>query len=226
MKTLHITVEDKVAKYHKEDGFIVCGNNNYQIEFAFDEEWNGHNEKVARFAYGGKFQDVEFTGNVCAVPVVERTGVLEVGVYVKDELATTMAQIPCALSVLCNTAEYKPMGGNSDGENNEGYTVNFYLEDSHYTALKVSRTMPKNIDDFDLEILPDEENEIIYAYGELTNVKELYLWVDHNGNIDTVVSMDGEVLISSSGNQLSYFYVSENIIHINKDCNITVTNSY
>lgn len=38
---LHIDVKNKVATYQKRDGCIVCGNGGYQIEFNFDNEWNG-----------------------------------------------------------------------------------------------------------------------------------------------------------------------------------------
>ena len=33
MKTLHISILDKVATYRQRDGEIVCGNSDYQIEF-------------------------------------------------------------------------------------------------------------------------------------------------------------------------------------------------
>lgn len=105
MKTLHIDVADKVASYHKEDGSIICGNADYQIEFAFDEEWSAHETKTARFIIGGVPVEVDFTGNICAVPIVSRVYEITVGVYVENALATTKAVIPCTLSILCDKAK-------------------------------------------------------------------------------------------------------------------------
>lgn len=106
MKTLHIDVANKIATYQKADGAIVCGNSDYQVEFAFDEEWASHNTKKARFVYGGVYKDVEFTGNTCPIPVIVRATEVEVGVYVEgEEMATTTgAKIPCVLSILCKGA--------------------------------------------------------------------------------------------------------------------------
>jgi hypothetical protein len=68
VKNLRITVVDKIATYQKRDGFIVCGNSDYQLVFTFDEEWDAFPEKKARFDYSGMSTDVPFTGNTCPVP--------------------------------------------------------------------------------------------------------------------------------------------------------------
>ena len=54
MKILHISVLDKKATYLNRDGDIVCGNSDYVIEFAFDAEWDAHEEKIARFIWNDK----------------------------------------------------------------------------------------------------------------------------------------------------------------------------
>lgn len=106
MKTLHIDIANKIATYQKADGAIVCGNSDYQVEFAFDEEWAAHATKKARFVYGGIYKDVEFTGNTCPIPVIVRATEVEVGVYVEgvNMATTTGAKIPCVLSILCKGA--------------------------------------------------------------------------------------------------------------------------
>lgn len=104
MKTLHIDVVDKVANYREDDGAIVCGNSDYQIEFNFDAEWGAHDKKTARFIYGNTYKDVEFTGNVCTVPLLVKAHEVFVGVFVTDELATTTTRIPATFCVLCNSA--------------------------------------------------------------------------------------------------------------------------
>jgi hypothetical protein len=107
MKTLHITIRDKIATYMKRDGEIVCGNGDYQIEFDFDDEWDAYADKTARFIWNGQHFDQPFSGNICRVPVIKNTTSCLVGVYVEDLETTTPAQIDCLKSVLCNnTARY------------------------------------------------------------------------------------------------------------------------
>ena len=102
MKTLHITIRDKIATYMKRDGEIVCGNSDYQIEFDFDNEWDAYADKTARFIWNGQHFDQPFSGNICRVPVIKNTTSCLVGVYVEDLETTTPAQIDCLKSVLCN----------------------------------------------------------------------------------------------------------------------------
>lgn len=101
MKTLHISVNDKIATYNKRDGKIVCGNSDYQIEFTFDSEWDNATNKKARFIWNGQHEDVDIDeNNIATIPVLSNTKQLIVGVYA-DEISTTAVVIPCVLSVLC-----------------------------------------------------------------------------------------------------------------------------
>lgn len=112
MKTLHITVANKVATCSTRYDDIICGNSDYQIEFNFDAEWDAYETKTARFIWNGKYVDEVFKGRVCPVPVVANTERLEVGVYA-DEISTppepeklhttTSAVIHCKKSIRCNT---------------------------------------------------------------------------------------------------------------------------
>lgn len=101
---LHIDVANKVATCRKRDGNIVCGNSDYQIKFSFDSEWNAYPKKTARFIRGGQFDDVEFTGDTCTVPIITNTDRVEVGVYAGNLKTTTSAVIGCTRSVLCQEA--------------------------------------------------------------------------------------------------------------------------
>lgn len=105
MKNLNITVANKVAAYCQRDGFIVCGNSDYQIAFTFDSEWDAHLEKTARFKWNEGYKDVEFSGTTVQVPRIEKATYVEVGVYVQDLSTTTPAIIPCTKSILCETAK-------------------------------------------------------------------------------------------------------------------------
>ena len=101
MKSLHITVVDKIATFRQRDGIIVCGNSDYQIVFEFDEEWNAYTNKTARFRWNGENHDVKFTGSTCSIPVISDATSVIVGVFA-DELSTTPVIIPCVRSILCS----------------------------------------------------------------------------------------------------------------------------
>lgn len=102
---LHIDIVNKVATYRKRDGDIVCGNSNYQIQFAFDSEWDAHDTKTARFIWNGDYTDVEFAGDTCDVPVINNATQVSVGVYAGELATTTPAEIGCKLSILCLAAK-------------------------------------------------------------------------------------------------------------------------
>lgn len=111
MRTLHISVNNKVATYIQRDGSIVCANSDYLLQFTFDSEWDGYTEKVARFVWNGACKDVKFTGTVCVVPVITKATEVHIGVYVDGEndiATTTSAVIPCQKSVRCETDTVQP----------------------------------------------------------------------------------------------------------------------
>lgn len=103
MKELYIDVKNKIATYSTRGGAIVCGNNDYKIRFTFDEEWEEHDTKTARFIWNGEYYDKEFTGDECSIPVINDAINLTVGVYAGDLKTTTPANIPCLISILCGT---------------------------------------------------------------------------------------------------------------------------
>lgn len=111
MKTLHVTIQNKIATYQKRDGDIVCGNSDYQIEFIFDSEWDAEEKKTARFIWNGDYYDQEFTGNTCPVPVIKNASKVEVGVYAGDLETTTSAEIGCLASILCKGGAPHPESG-------------------------------------------------------------------------------------------------------------------
>ena len=118
-KILHVNVANKAATYQNRDGAIVCGNSDYLLEFSFDEEWAAYQKKTARFEWAGKYEDVEFEGDTCQVPVIKNTTKVFVGVYVGEEpedesmLSSTRCEIPCNLSVRCGA----PTAHDDTGEN-------------------------------------------------------------------------------------------------------------
>lgn len=104
MKTLHITVADKIATFLQRGGVIVCGNSDYSVKFTFDAEWDEYPEKTARFIWNGKYYDQKFTGNVCPAPIISAAEIVSVGVYAGELSTTTPAIIPCKESILCKSS--------------------------------------------------------------------------------------------------------------------------
>lgn len=101
-RVIPIRIRDKVATAPK-NAVYVCGNSDYKIKFDFDDEWEGFNEKTARFVYNGQFVDMIFSGNVCPVPIISNTYAFEVGVYAGNLSTTTTAYVPATKSVLCGS---------------------------------------------------------------------------------------------------------------------------
>lgn len=81
---------------------IVCGNDDYQVVFDFDEEWDAYHIKTARFIFGGQFIDVVFEGNACPVPRLSAVDHVAVGVFAGDLITSTPAIIGCRRSILCS----------------------------------------------------------------------------------------------------------------------------
>lgn len=106
MKRLHMIVSDKKATYQERDGAIVCGNNDYEIEVAFDSDWDSYTKKTARFIWNGRYVNVDFEGNICPVPIITNATSVEIGFYVvgTDMATTTAATIECRKSILCQSA--------------------------------------------------------------------------------------------------------------------------
>lgn len=175
MKTLHISVADKIATYQKRDGDIVCGNSDYQIEFTFDSEWDAYTKKTARFKWGGEHYDKVFSGNVCPVPIIRNTDKVEVGVFVEDLETTTSAEIGCRRSILCGSST--PSTENDIDYANEAKES----ADRAETAAKEAEAVVKNIE------LPQEWvdiNEAYEAIGEDNHkLKGGAIYKDFEGNI-------------------------------------------
>ena len=106
MKNISITVENKRATVVGSP-VIVCGNSDYTVTFAFDDEWSLTGPKTARFVYvkRGKVEheDVVFEGNTVAVPVLSDVAFVNVGVFAGDLCTTTPARVNCKASILCSS---------------------------------------------------------------------------------------------------------------------------
>lgn len=104
MEIIKIDIKEKIAT-NLSDTVIVCGNNDYFVEFTFDSEWENIKVKTARFYFNFKHIDIVFEGNTCQIPLLEETQLLRVGVFADNVKTTTDAEIRCVYSI-------KKYGGN------------------------------------------------------------------------------------------------------------------
>lgn len=95
---MEIRIENRIARAVGSPQ-IVCGNSDYTAAFTFDAEWNDCSEKTAEFRYyrNGtiEHETVEFTGNSCAIPALNDTDWIEVGVSAGEIRTSTPARISC-----------------------------------------------------------------------------------------------------------------------------------
>lgn len=107
MKYINIAVADRRATTLGIPE-IVCGNSDYKIRFSFDEEWDAHPVKTARFLFrnndGKQCIDRVFDGDTVDLPVLTNTSEVFVGVFASDLHTTSPARIPATLSIRCGTA--------------------------------------------------------------------------------------------------------------------------
>lgn len=100
-----ISILNKKAKNSSKIRY-VCGNSDYTVVFDFDQEWNEHPVKTARFIPdGGAPIDTVFTGNQCLFPKIMEAVQVEVGVYSGDLKTTTPATVDCMRSILSGTKQ-------------------------------------------------------------------------------------------------------------------------
>lgn len=108
MKNINITVENKRATVVGSP-VIICGNSDYTVTFAFDSDWNVTGVRTARFVYvkDGKVQheDVVFSGNTVAVPILSGIDSVKIGVFAGELRTTTPAVVRCGASILCGSGE-------------------------------------------------------------------------------------------------------------------------
>lgn len=101
-REINISIKDKIAVADKS-ALYICGNSDFVINFAFDEEWEAHITKTARFIFNDSFIDVVFEGNQCAMPVISNTYNIQVGVFAGNLHTSTPAHISAKKSILCET---------------------------------------------------------------------------------------------------------------------------
>lgn len=104
MPNIRIKVSEKRAVV-EGNPVIVCGNSDYTVTFDFDNEWSQVEVKTARFVYAKdgetRHEDVVFSDNTVAVPVLSGVPFVKVGLFAGNLSTTTPARVLCDLSILC-----------------------------------------------------------------------------------------------------------------------------
>ena len=85
-------IKDRVIKRIDNCNNTVGDNSDYEAEFLFDGEWDGH-IKTARFIQSGKYVEQILENDKCLIPVeVLKHGYLKVGVFT-SEMTTTQCEV-------------------------------------------------------------------------------------------------------------------------------------
>lgn len=92
MRKIKFEIKDRVIKRIGDFVNTVGDNSDYEAEFLFDGEWDGH-IKTARFIKSGKYVEQILENDRCLIPVeVLKHGYLKVGVFT-SEMTTTQCEV-------------------------------------------------------------------------------------------------------------------------------------
>ena len=98
MPGIKIKVRDKCAE---GEGVVICNNSDYTVVWDLDEEWTPYDTKTMRVNLAdGTYQDVVFTGDNAALPVLTASGWVSVGLYAGDIHTSRAARLLALSSVL------------------------------------------------------------------------------------------------------------------------------
>lgn len=183
-RVIPIRIRDKIATAPK-NAVYVCGNSDYTIKFDFDDEWEGFNEKTARFVYNGQFTEMIFSGNVCPVPIISNTYAFEVGVYAGNLSTTTKAYVPATKSVLCGSeVPAEPVSVYVPSSELEKKADKEYVDEvvKGGSGAYVQPDEPMNAPDGSLWVDTDEEPgtncNVFVQPDEPSNAPEGSIWID------------------------------------------------
>ena len=98
MPEIKIKVRDKCAE---GEGVVICNNSDYTVVWDLDSEWEPYSARTMRVNLAdGTYQDVVFTGDNAALPVLTASGWVSVGLYAGDIHTSRAARLLALSSVL------------------------------------------------------------------------------------------------------------------------------
>lgn len=99
MSEMIVQVRNKILRRIGGVNHFVSHNNDYTIQFQFDESWDNVRTKMAVFAYeDGEYGSEIFDGDTCNVPELPREGRILIGVKAGEDLSTELLCIPVCKS--------------------------------------------------------------------------------------------------------------------------------
>jgi hypothetical protein len=169
-KRIDIEVRNKIATLKNPDDYLVCGNNDYEVVFSFDGDWDGVSAKTAVFVYGNTPIHKPFVGNICEGVEIKNATLCAIGVFAGDIKTTTGATILCNPSI-------RDLGGVPKPPTKEVYDEIMALLDKAieaHTELpvggKAGQVLKKVSDkDYDTEWANDEQRDLSEINKKLEN---------------------------------------------------------
>lgn len=149
-KQLLIEVRDKIATLKSKNFNLVGGNNDYDVVFDFDEDWQDLTAKTAVFVFGkAKPVYVPFEGNVCEGVAINDATMCLIGVFSGDLRTTTPAAVDCVYRSILDEANGTPEPPAEDVYNQIMDLLNRYVEAAKEIPKggKRGQVLKKNSDD-------------------------------------------------------------------------------
>lgn len=95
---IYIQIQNRIATL-VEPVTIICGNNDYVINFSFDSEWKKYPVKTLRIAKKNStsqtIEEILFVGNSVSLPALYNVDEISVEVFVGDLRTSTKVKINC-----------------------------------------------------------------------------------------------------------------------------------
>lgn len=166
-KRIDVSVNGKIACLVNPNDYLVCGNNDYEVLFSFDSDWEGIGAKTAVFVYGDTPIHQPFVGNVCEGVEIKNATLCAIGVFAGDIKTTTGAVIECKTSI-------RDLGGVPAAPSKEVYDKIMAMLDKAieaHTELPVGgksgQVLKKNSDaDYDTYWANDEMRDLTNYYDK------------------------------------------------------------
>lgn len=159
-KQLVIEIRDKIATLKSKNFNLVGGNNDYDVVFDFDEQWQKYPTKTAVFVYGKNAPVYKvFEGNICEGVAISGSTMCLIGVFSGDLVTSTPACVECVYRSILDEAGGEPQPPSEDVYNQIMDLLNRYINAAQGAPKggKAGQVLKKNSDkDYDFSWQNDE----------------------------------------------------------------------